>query len=237
MKPALSSFLNISRAVAAALVLFDHVRHLLLTDFNNIDHKTVADRLLYMLTGFGHEAVVLFFVISGYLVGGLTIKRWRKDGPDIALFAAARISRIYTVLLPTLAIGFVLDFYGQHWLNSSGVYTATLGSPLNLTTFVANVFMMQGVLANPLGTNGPLWSLAYEWWYYCAFALIGLAITDNRPRRFPYVFAALVLGAVLPLKLVLWSSIWVLGVSLRRGSRAASGDQGQWWAYLYLESQ
>jgi len=212
MKPTLSSFFNVSRGAAAALVLFDHVRHLLLADFNKIEHKTVTDHLVYLLTGFGHEAVVLFFVISGYLVGGLTIRRWRQQGPDLAHFAAARISRIYTVLLPTLAIGFALDFCGQRWLNSSGVYTATLGSQLNLGSFVANLFMMQGVLANPLGTNGPLWSLAYEWWYYCAFALVALAITDNRPRRFVYVLGTVALGAALPPKLVLWSSIWGFGV-------------------------
>lgn len=212
MKATLSSVLNISRGAAAALVLFDHVRHLLLADFNQIEHKTVADRLLYLLTGFGHEAVVLFFVISGYLVGGLTIRRWWEKGPDLAYFSAARVSRIYTVLLPTLTIGFALDFCGQRWLNSSGVYNATLGSQLNLASFVANVFMMQGILANPLGTNGPLWSLAYEWWYYCAFALVALAITENRPRRFVYVFGAMLLGVLLPAKLVLWSSIWALGV-------------------------
>jgi len=212
MKSTLSSFLNISRGVAAALVLVDHVRHLLLADFNKIVHKTVADRVLYLITGFGHEAVVVFFVISGYLVGGLTIKRWRRNGPDIAYFAAARISRIYTVLLPTLVIGFALDCCGQRWLNSSGVYTATLNSKLDFGSFVANVFMMQDVLTNPLGTNGPLWSLAYEWWYYWAFALAALAIIGNRPRRVVYLLAALALGVALPTKLVLWSLIWVLGI-------------------------
>lgn len=212
MRQGLSSFLNASRGVAAALVLFNHVRHLLLTDFYNVEHKTVFDRALYFLTGFGHEAVVIFFVISGYLVGGLTLKRWKARGPDLAHYSAARISRIYTVLVPTLVIGFTLDFLGRRWLNSSDLYTAYLGTALDPRAFFGNLFMLQGILTSPLGTNGPLWSLAYEWWYYCAFALAAMAIISTRPTRFLYVAGVLALGLVLPVKFVLWSSIWTLGV-------------------------
>ena len=79
----LSLFLNMSRWVGAFLVLIFHVRHIILVDFKEVEHRTLFDRGLYFVTGLGHEAVVIFFVISGFLVGGLTLDRWRTRGPDL----------------------------------------------------------------------------------------------------------------------------------------------------------
>jgi peptidoglycan/LPS O-acetylase OafA/YrhL len=237
MKPNVSTFLDISRWFAAFLVVVNHARSLILVDFVDVQRKSALGKSLYLTTGLGHEAVVIFFVISGFLVGGSTLERWKSRGPDLLAYASARVSRIYTTLVPALLIGFALDFIGLRWFDSSTIYTAlpkhhiasfnyTIASAMNLPTFIGNLFMMQGTLTQTIGSNGPLWSLANEWWYYCVFALVGAAMTGAGTRRIVYAAAALMIAGLLPFKLMLWGSIWVVGVVTHRWIRSPAWRPG-----------
>ena len=73
----LSSVLNASRWCAAFIVLIHHVRHIVLADLVNVENKSLPTKCFYFLTGLGHEAVMVFFVVSGLLVGALTLEKWR----------------------------------------------------------------------------------------------------------------------------------------------------------------
>lgn len=233
MKAGVSTFLDLSRWVAAFLVVINHARALVLADFSSTTLHGSAERAFYLVTGLGHEAVVIFFVISGFLVGGVTLDRWLMRGADLRAYACARTSRIYTTLVPALVIGIGLDLTGLHWFDANHIYTA-LPTPsiasitvpfvtgMNVTAFLGNLFMMQGVLTPTLGSNGPLWSLSYEWWYYCLFALAIAALTNDRAWRIGWAAAALALVVVLPLALTLWGLVWVLGIVAYRwvGSKA-----------------
>lgn len=223
MKAPLSSFLNASRWVAAWLVLTGHVRHLVLIDYRSVTHPGLATRLLYVLTGLGHEAVVVFFVISGLLVGGTTLDRWRTTGPEPAAYLVARVSRLYTVLLPALVVGLCWDRWGLHAFDAAGLYSApeayrtgslqpvTPGA-VGLSTFLGNLLMLQGIATGTLGSNSPLWSLAYEWWYYCLYAALLGCLYGARRLRVGAALAAAVLIFWLPGKLLAWGLIWALGV-------------------------
>ncbi len=223
MNSNLSSFLNLSRWLAALLVVIGHIKNILFVDFGEVTHKTIACRIFYLVSGLGHEAVVIFFVISGFLVGGLTIRHWQTTGPDLKAYAIARFSRIYTVLVPALLIGVLLDIVGMHWFNASALYTnpsayhiGSLKIPIlptiDLNIALGNLLMLENICVPPLGSNYPLWSLAYEWWYYCLFALIGVALTARGHKRLFFLVAALLLGILLPAKLVIWGIIWSLGL-------------------------
>ena len=78
-----SEFMNISRWVSALLVVAEHARHLILVDLKNDEDSTIFVKAIYFMTGFGHESVVIFIIISGYLVGGLTLEKWRENGPKL----------------------------------------------------------------------------------------------------------------------------------------------------------
>src|ERR1700753_961671 len=66
---ALSHFLNFSRALAAVLVLFFHIRTALVVPYDSLQVHNWLTRTLFAATSFGHDAVIIFFVLSGYLVG------------------------------------------------------------------------------------------------------------------------------------------------------------------------
>jgi peptidoglycan/LPS O-acetylase OafA/YrhL len=112
----------------------------------------------------------------------------------------------------------------MHWVNASELYTDpakyhtisldnTLSGTINLPTLIGNLFMLQGILVNNLGTNSPLWSLSYEWWYYCLFAFGAAALIIKTGIRFALGAAAIVLSALLPAKILLWGVIWLLGIA------------------------
>lgn len=223
MNANLSSFLNVSRWFAAFLVVIAHIRHLIWIDYADVIHKSIVVKGVYFITGLGHKAVIIFFVVSGYLVGGLTLSKWLKHGPKLGAYVSARFSRIYTVLIPALLVGLGLDWVGLQWFNASELYTNAakysmsvhpdIAADMTITTLVGNLFMLQNILVGTLGSNAPLWSLAYEWWYYCLFGLFALAFTASGNRRIVFGLLGLSVAVLLPPKLLLWGTVWLLGLA------------------------
>lgn len=226
MNPAQSYIFNLLRWVSAALVMVSHLRDFIFAPFGALTQKTPILKIFYFLTGFGHEAVMIFFVLSGYLVGGLSMRKAARAPFDPVDYGVKRFSRIYAVFLPALVFGLCLDGLGLHFFDAGGLYSRseTLGIsslPSNIqalltpATFLGNLFMLQGIAVDHLGSNGPLWSLSYEWWYYVLFGA-AMAATSTRLSR----AARLACGAVLAAGLVLlpgiilaYGLVWVIGAA------------------------
>lgn len=223
MNHRLSSLIDFSRWLSAFFVVLGHVAHLLVSPPSNTEPARPVARLFYVLTGLGHDAVMVFFVISGYLVGGITLNKWRTREIDLLDYSIKRFSRIYTVLIPALLLGFVFDYCGLRFFNSAGLYTNTaqynVGSldnadvRLGLITFIGNVLMLEGNVVTSFGSNGPLWSLACEWWYYCLFGIVAAGLLMNGWQRVLAITLAFALACLLPLKLLVWMLIWLMGTA------------------------
>src|SRR5258706_2535672 len=102
------------RGVAAMLVMLGHVRSLLFVDFYNVAAPTVVDKLFYFSTSLGHDAVVVFFVLSGYFVGGSVASRLGAGHWSWRDYGIQRIVRLWTVLLPGLLLTAALDRFGLY---------------------------------------------------------------------------------------------------------------------------
>jgi peptidoglycan/LPS O-acetylase OafA/YrhL len=224
MHRATSCFIDASRWIAACLVVISHLRSVAFANYDTVSSHALPVIALYFLCSLGHAAVIVFFVISGYLVGGRTLMRALRAPVSLIEFASHRIARIYVVLAPALLIGYAFDWIGLHFIDRSGLYTNqapwhiwSLGydvsSRLTLWSLMGNLFMMQTIAVEPLGSNGALWSLANEWWYYVVF---GLGLILLSPRSLPTRCTALVLGVcllvLLPVGLSLWFLVWAVGV-------------------------
>ena len=68
---------------------------------------TLVSKALWAIADTRHEWVMIFFVLSGYLVGGSALLR--ADSFDFKRYAVARFSRIYIVLIPALLLTVALD--------------------------------------------------------------------------------------------------------------------------------
>jgi peptidoglycan/LPS O-acetylase OafA/YrhL len=218
-------FLDLARCVAALLVVVSHLRPFLFPDFRAAADLGFIWRIFYFATGFGHEAVTVFFVLSGFLVGGGVISRVADDRWSWTDYALTRLTRLWIVLGPALLLTAVWDKLGS-LLTGSSFYSGGLASiygsgpssdPSQFTavTFFGNLAFLQTILVPTFGSNGPLWSLANEFWYYVIFPLSFCAIAKRAPfrRRLGGAALAVLICCLLPTGMVLYGSIWLLGVS------------------------
>ena len=111
-----------------------------------------------------HAAVIIFFVLSGYVIAHTTISN-NRGGRQ---YAAARLSRLSSIVIPSLIITAIIALFiskinpelmahfsrGHDWVRyiASGLF-------INELWFYS--------AAPPL--NGSLWSLSFEFWYYVIF--------------------------------------------------------------------
>ncbi|MBV8630528.1 MAG: acyltransferase [Silvibacterium sp.] len=220
-----SIYLDALRGIAAVGVCLSHLRDFFFVDYAQSPHHNPLMAAAYLSTGLGHQWVVVFFVLSGYLVGGsvlrsLALDRWSWRG-----YLLNRMTRLWTVLVPALILGGTLDFVGIHLFGSNGIYGGQTGahelsiqvsSRLTATILAGNYAFLQGIYVPTFGSNGPLWSLANEFWYYVAFPFLACALW-NRPSPGRRLLNAVLLIAVVAFMrppVALMGLIWLMGVAI-----------------------
>lgn len=218
----LSDSLNLMRWIAAFMVVIGHLRSLIFINYDAVESKHIFTQVFYFMTSLGHEAVIVFFVLSGFLVGG---KLWREISSGTFLwkrYLIKRMTRLYVVLVPALFIGGILDLLGSNFFNETHIYDnafrlSSLGydvvSRLNIEIFISNLCMMQETLTPTFGSNGPLWSLAYEFWYYILYPVLLILIIRryNKIQLILYIILFAGLVFILHRNILIYFPIWILG--------------------------
>lgn len=188
--------------------------------------STAAARTASTNTSFSHEAVIVFFVLSGYFVGGSVIRSLRKGVWSTRHYVILRMTRLWTVLIPALLMTALLDNIGISLFGTDGIYGGPIGQELvskNLSeqstvlTFISNLFFLQGLIFGPtFGTNTPLWTLAYEFWFYVTFPLIALAFRSNNSivSRLTLLILSGAIIYALGNKFLFYFSIWMAGCAI-----------------------
>jgi peptidoglycan/LPS O-acetylase OafA/YrhL len=86
------------RGIAAILVLLNHWRNAFFIDFDHVHSHRALLRPLYILSGAGHQAVVIFFVLSGYLISGSVLRSFQRMEWSWAQYTTHRLVRLWIVL-------------------------------------------------------------------------------------------------------------------------------------------
>ncbi|MEO7216460.1 acyltransferase [Mucilaginibacter sp.] len=148
-----------------------------------------------------HAAVIIFFVLSGYVIAHTTISRNR----GAVMYAQARLSRLCSIVIPALAITAVIAFIVKQTdpqllaIHSRGYdWVRYIASGL----FVNELWLFSA--APPL--NGSLWSLSFEFWYYAIFGLWFFRKGGWKSFLLP-VAAVLIAGP----KIVVMMPVWLAG--------------------------
>jgi len=159
----------------------------------------------YLALSLGHQAVIVFFVLSGLLVGGSVLRQFAGGAFNWVDYLSARLTRLWVPLLPLLVIGGLLDLAAIHFF--PGASTGYAARRLGAEIFFGNVGFLQGIAVPYLGFNVPLWSLAFEWWFYVAFPLLLIAgRLQAKSVGAGVILAALyiMVGPVIAFYFVLW---------------------------------
>ncbi|ACA19306.1 acyltransferase 3 [Methylobacterium sp. 4-46] len=233
--PRLSAWLDLARGIAAIEVLLFHSYQLLFLEKVPGAEYSEPIRYLYsfvwMVSQHGVAAVIVFFVLSGYLVGGPAIVRARTGRLSAADYAGARLSRLYTVLIPSLVLSALLYVLSQQSANWSTFAVAhadlyhadrLLEAKLTPAAAACNALFLQTILCHEFAGNLALWSLSNEAWYYVLFFCL-LSIRQNVlcPLIAIFVLALFVAserldvqGTHTGLKFFFYFAIWCIGAAV-----------------------
>ena len=183
---------NLIRLMAALSVLVSHSFALATGDPKT---EPFAESLGITL---GSLAVVVFFITSGFLVGGSLLTRGQP-----ARFVASRFVRIYpalilVVVLTAVVIGpLVTTLSVPAYFARSGTWRYIA---INGTSIFAFDYLLPGVFThNPYwGTvNGALWTLRFELWMYSLLLVAWLATAARgMAKAFATIVALLIVAGL-----------------------------------------
>jgi len=127
--------------------------------------------------------VLLFFVISGFLITYTLFERSKNPSYDFWQFFIERFARIYSGLIPALALIVLID----------GITIYLTGEPtivryFTVKTLLANLLMLEGYRGafpdslqwSAFGSASPLWTLGIEWHIYIFVGVVFFMF--KRPR-------------------------------------------------------
>jgi peptidoglycan/LPS O-acetylase OafA/YrhL len=188
-----SILLDTLRVVAALTVLIFHA---------TLQWPGAAPGAHENLSKLSHAAVMMFFVLSGYVIAFSTTKNNR--GPK--QYAVARLSRLYSVVLPALLLTAVVEVVVSHFDATLAAYYVRDKAWLR--------YALSALFCNEVGfwsaapaVNTPLWSLSYEFWYYVLFGC-WFYCGFNKKLLFLLLGISLLAGP----KILLLMPVWVFGV-------------------------
>jgi len=193
------------RFIAAFMVVICHARGYHWVEWGKLPlaDQTPLVEVFYAITRPGNEWVVVFFVLSGFLVGGRAMERSLHGSFDLRLFAIDRITRIWVPLIPALLLSLFIALICHF--------------PIRVGEFFGNIFGLQGVFFRNFGGNEPLWSLSYEIWFYVLIGAMGTLLVSHKenhslPKSHLAAAVVLMLGFSIFTQLFpFFLFIWLLG--------------------------
>lgn len=160
------------RGISILLVILNHVG-IRIPLSKSAAGAVLPPLLMNVLNWRGYEAVFIFFVISGFLITGLSLRRWGSlNSIGMGGFYGRRFARIVPCLVGLVLILSVMDLAGVPYFvihrpgqSLTGAIWAALGLHLN---------WYEGHTGYLPGNWDVLWSLSIEEVFYLAFPIIAL---------------------------------------------------------------
>lgn len=180
------------------MVVTCHFRGAFLQEFTALPEyqQTLSVKIFYFINRLGAESVLIFFVLSGFLVGGRAIERLRYNSFKVGNYAIDRFVRIMLPLSSLLIIYIPVSY----WIEGS----------VDWNQWFCALFSLEGVWGVPL--LGVTWSLAYEVWFYVIMAGIGLIWTKTSDVRTVTGILILFTVCLIFTKLnAIYLLIWMIG--------------------------
>ncbi len=164
-------FLDSLRGIAALMVVFHHFMV-----FNSEVLSAIAPgslmRVFYFVSDLNVEAILFFFVLSGFSIGLAQKGELLNSRAATNAYLYKRFKRILPIYVIALALAALVGLVINSLEKESYSLTNLLGNILFLQTATGATHYW----FSPYGQNGPLWSLAYEMFFYVLFPLFSLLL-------------------------------------------------------------
>jgi len=189
MTRSLSLYLDVIRPLAALFVLLSH-----------ISQPHISGQLK-ALSNAGSQAVVVFFVLSGFVIAHVCATK----ETTLRAYAIARAARIYSVALPAVLLTLSLDILGEQIQPAAYPQAYQPFTPFLVIRSILFLGEQWGAHRYP-GSNSAYWSLGFEVWYYVAFGAF----------LFSGCLAAIAVLLFIGPKVAVMFPLWLLGVAVYR---------------------
>jgi peptidoglycan/LPS O-acetylase OafA/YrhL len=186
------------RGMAAFTVVLHHFSRICP---DKVIHLLIRTPLRVLVAG--HQAVILFFFLSGFV---LTLPYQKRNRLNYGPFLLKRVCRIYLPYLAALAFAVLCDRYlppftsTSYWINRTWSEPVTSHLVIQHILFIGNYDWSQ--------FNTAFWSLVYEMRISLVFPLIALAVL--RLRSIWLIALAAALSAITFPLVDLFSNVWHL---------------------------
>jgi peptidoglycan/LPS O-acetylase OafA/YrhL len=215
MKRELSVYIDLLRFLAALAVLGEH-------------GSDYVGGWIWRFANFGGDAVGVFFVLSGLVIAHVTGAK--EHSP--ASYFRARAIRMYSVVIPAIAITLILDAWGARY--APDVYATALRVNAGPLDYLRSLTFTHQLWYNEthIGSMGPFWSLGFEVPYYLLFGSIIFL------GAWPWLRRLSVIGwlAFYGPRIAAYFPLWYLGTFCQRFLAKAddnnSRNAGTMWAWL-----
>jgi peptidoglycan/LPS O-acetylase OafA/YrhL len=209
-----SIFLDGIRLLSALTVLATHTRALW---YPELELDAFSSNL-------SHGAVVIFFVLSGFVIAHTT----GNNNRGVKEYAVARLSRLYSVFLPAIFITIICS--SLVWAINPSIYDKYDQNNM-VFRYIISIFFCNEIWffsAAPL-INGPIWSLSYEFWYYVIFGAFFYRHTGIKGWVIPLI-VCLIAGP----KILMLMAMWFLGWLVYHLPKPAIGKSFLWLMLIGL---
>jgi peptidoglycan/LPS O-acetylase OafA/YrhL len=197
-----STYLDLIRFGAALVVLIYHASPARLTG---------GIPGLWRIGGLADAAVMLFFVLSGFVIAYVADTKERT----LKSYSISRLARLYSVVVPAIVLTLIVDFVGTRLAPT--LYTDNwFRADDPLWRIAANLLFVNELWFSSVSpfSNTPFWSIGYEFWYYVMFAA---AFYFRSWARVAAVSAAVLVAGP---KVAVLLPVWLAGVVAYRVSQS-----------------
>lgn len=219
-----SSYLDFVRVLATNLVLVSHAS--VIFEWRRVNTASLG--------------VVLFFLLSGFLITVVGQRRARRSEKQFGAFMADRCARIFVPFLPCLiAVALInsllsLGSYGQQGVNRGPIALFANAFLLNdypLLQALSHRMDVTDIYPRSYNTAEPFWTIPIEFWTYVIFGLFVFQFVRGERISVFVTISLLIIAAPV----FLWNAfaggggllslVWVLGALF--GYLWASGLDGR----------
>jgi len=197
-------FLDALRGGASLLVVFSHAAGIF------VPGSPVVKMHI------GDFAVLIFFILSGFLISFSLFEKVRVPGYSFRFYFADRFARIFVPFVPVLFAVAISDYFviqALRELNISGQvnWIDNIEPRHGWVHFVGNLFMLQDYpifqvlrvagfssdefFVRPYGSAAPFWTVSIEWWLYVFFGMVAWFLLQ--PNSWKSLYSRLLGGAAL----------------------------------------
>ncbi|WP_366182397.1 acyltransferase [Flavobacterium ovatum] len=183
-----SIYLDIVRFLCAFVVMVTHCCQVIFEmNFNS-----------HFIGDIQHGAVMIFFVLSGYVIAYTTTVKKRT----IVEYTIARLSRLYSIFFPAIILTVICALLTKA-VNPSFYEIYNNGN--EILRYILGVFYLNEIwfLSAAPRMNGVIWSLGYEFWFYAVFGIFFFKKKGLKGFFLPFLICLLV-GPKILLMMVIW---------------------------------